>query len=484
MNIEKITKYREYIKLVIYFLVLLIITPSLINIMGKAWSIDNSLIRVLASYLWVIDHSSIQIVINMIIGFLVGSLVLMLIDTKKRVQSLLLTTSLLYLTLNIFMGNILSNVNWGKYITWLFIGMLIGFLSGDGKKLLMNDTEFPKAAKNIRTLSWVIITVCLLSYYISLYSVAGDNASNLTGSILKDSFSTILFFVFLKEFIDYDTKDAKVFLLGPKESGKSLCMAGIYLKAMGTSKKPSMPNEGIQNLLKELDTSGWPDSTKSTTEYSFIHHYGTLFPKSTELRTIDYMGSYFEGISVLLDDMYSQKSSAKLHPIQDSNSNSKGENGSDLLSNAETREAVKLVAQHVYESSHLLLVLDGAKFPRSDDMQISGFISILNFFNKNKIHKNFYVVVTKCDIFCDEFEATTKESLDNETYIEFKDFMYNKLTQNLSIRQLLLEAQVNEIYPVFYHTTKDKSGNAIPVKDEFNNMYTFGFDHLLDAITL
>jgi hypothetical protein len=95
-----------------------------------------------------------------------------------------------------------------------------------------------------------------------------------------------------------------------------------------------------------------------------------------------------------------------------------------------------------------------------------------------------YMVVTKSDLFKEEFRNY------EEDYNAFRTFIENKFSENMFVKNLLIGAYNTMFYPVFYYTKKMENTDVsdkkkyiyIPIRDPFGNMHTYGFDKFIDQL--
>lgn len=475
MNKNKLLfKNKEYIRLSIYLIIIVVLTIPLLNIFMQSWEMEGGLMKLFANAIWDFHPSGVIIIITFIAGFYLGSLLLMTIDEYKRVQSLLLWIGVIIIVYYVINGNIFPNVNWINNISILGMGVLIGVFIGGGKDLLndKNELKFQKASNNLTFFSIFFIIFAVAGNYMPFLltdDLAEININNIFGNI----FIAIIFIYFFGAFVTYTAKSPKLFILGPLKSGKSLLLAGCYLKALKKMKsQPTNANENllllIENLHKEFygEEYTWPESTSTPMDYHFVYKTGSLFPKKVFFKTLDYPGIY-------LDHIYDYMDMKK-------NENTKNVFNDEKDESKEFEKQLAQISQEIFKSKKLLFIIDAEKFPHFEEMGIIHYINILEKLYRKKNMVDTYIVITKCDIFLEEYNEKndTKDDFMID-YDDFKDFTKQKIERNVLLRTLINESSGALFYPVFYYTKKNIRGEYLPIRDEYNNVFTFGFDELM-----
>lgn len=430
-------KNKEYFLLFGYLGIILLTFP-LIDIFIRAWNREDGLIRLIANILWYIDPSGVSIFITLISGFYIGSIILMFLDRKKRTHAIILGIGFLIIFLYIISGNVFSNVDWN--FIYFFIGTGLGIILGGGLSILEGKKEFRMAPKNISYFSFILILPTILTLL--------PNNEN----IVIDAMIVGAFVILFGETINYEIKGPKIFILGPKNSGKTLFLAGCYLRALNISEIPVRPSRYLLELIDEIHRDGvyWPSYTPGIKDYQFNYETGKYFPKDTVIKTVDYPGPYLEKIVEYMD---------KESPKDDESDDYK----------------YFQISQEVKNSNKLIFIIDGGRFPNFGDMGIIHYIRIINKMNDMDKKVECFVVVTKSDIFKNEY--------DSDDYEEFKKYIEEKFSKNINVKQLLSEATNISFYPVYYYTKKTEGG-YVPMRDDYGNVFTYGFDKFMDDLII
>lgn len=475
MSINKLLfKNREYIRLSIYLIIVVVLTIPLLNIFIRSWEMEGGLMKIFANAIWDFHPSGVTILITFIAGFCLGSLLLMLIDEYKRFQSILLSIGFIIIVYYIIIGNIFPNVNWINNVSILGIGALIGVLIGGGKDLLNDKKElkFQKASNNLTFFSMFFIIFAVAGNYIS-FLLTDDLSSININNVFEDILIAIAFIYFLGVFISYTAISPRIFILGPSKSGKSLLLAGCYLFALKKMKsQPTNANKELLELITKLHTQDieggfWgTEFTSATLTYHFVYKAGSLFPKKVFFKTFDWPGGLLKDIYEYID----KKNSDEKEEEDDKN---------------KYKVNMAQITQEILKSQKLLFVIDAEKSPQFDEMGIIHYINILEKLIEKGNMIDSYIVITKCDIFVEEYKEINDIVDDfNIDYNNFKYYMKQKFERNILLRTLINESSGASIYPVFYYTKKNITGEyLVPIRDDLNNVFTFGFDELMYDLT-
>jgi hypothetical protein len=435
---------KDYVKFFIIFGIVTILTPFLMDIIVRAWETD--LMKQLADGINSIDSSGTSILFSIAIGFYIGSIFLLYLDRYKRVQAILLSIGLVLVT-DYISKSFSINFN----IIFIILGTFIGGLSGNRFKFTYRK-EVKQAAANIAIISVIYVVISYIIFYLSTADIS---------NFIKDSAVVLIFSYFFGEVMNYEAKGSKIFVLGPAQSGKTLFIAGCYMRTLEISKGPVRPSPDLLELIDQMhkEEITWPRRTQEISKYQFIYESGSLFPKEIMLRTLDYPGPFIEKI---YEYMYIKRR------VQKGEKDKK--NGEEIK--------YEMVAKEITKSDKLIFIIDGSKYPNFADMGITQYVKILGKLQGNRRNVKPYIVITKSDFFIREYP-----NYEND-YEGFKQFIESRISKSIFIKELLNEASAS-FYPVFYYTKKFSEGgdeNYIPLRDENRNMYTYGFDKFMDDL--
>ena len=434
---------KDYIKFIAFLAIVIILTPFLMDILSRSW--HTELMKSISGTIKSIDPDGVSILINIVAGFYIGSIMLLFIDRYKKVQAILLSIGM-YITFSYMSGTF--DTNWN--IIYIGIGIAIGIVLGSNLRFDEKEKEFKKAANSLSLFS---IFYAASSFLIIYLSPDQDNSN-----FFKDAFTVLIFAFFFGKLMNYDPEGPKIFVLGPAKSGKTMFFAGCYLRALSITEIRANPSTDLLYAIDQIHRGEvpWPERTGMIQEYQFTYEVGTLFPRKTTLRTVDYPGVFLENIPEFL---YIEK----------------GINKKDINKMNEEEKRYTRVAQEVADADRFIFIIDGAKYPNFGDMGIIHYIEIISKLNDNGKKIKPYIVVTKSDLFVEEHG-------NREDYEGFKKFIEKKFSHNIYLKQLLIEASGASFYPVFYHTTM-ANGEHIPMRDDNGNVYTYGFDKFIDSLS-
>lgn len=430
---------KDHIQFLIFLAITIILTRYLMDIIVRAWKTE--LMTHISSIIKTVDPSGTSIFINIIIGFYIGSLIFIAMDRYKRIQAVILFIGI-FIVFQYLSNNIV--IIWN--VIYIGLGVLLGgFLatSGDIEKVRSNDLG--RATKNVSTASMLYI---IIAFFI-LYVASPYQQSN---NFIKDAVVILAFSYFFGEVMNYKAKGPKILVLGPQSSGKTVFLAGCYLRMLAIAEIPAMANDDLVDLVDELAKGIWPGRTRKISKYQFRFETGKIFPKETVLRTIDYPGVYLKDI---LDYMYSKRDIKKMN---------------------EEEQNFLTAAREVVNADKLIFIIDGEKYPKFEDMGTVYYTKIMAKLFEHRKKVKIYIIVTKSDLFREYYPNY------EEDYYGFKQFIEDKFSQNIYFRQLINSATNVTFYPVFYYTKK-VNGELIPLRDENNNVYIFGFDKFMDSLT-
>jgi signal recognition particle receptor subunit beta len=447
--------HEEYIKFSFLLIVVAGLTYYLMNLISRSWGTE--LMKGIGNAIKLIDPSGTSIFITFTIGFYLGSLVLLFLDRKKRVQAIILSAGIVVLIIYLIKNFII-----GWNLVYIVLGALIGLYLGSkdaGWKNINIKGEFRGAASNVSKFS-IMYSVASL---IVIYSSPGVDNSG----FIADALVVLAFSFFFSILMDYELKGPKIVILGPEESGKTLFLAGCYKRVVDITEIPTDRSNDLIDLMTELH-KGWPTRTKDIKEYRFTYEVGKLFPRETVFTTSDYPGIYLKDIAQYIGNK------EKIEKIED----------------VAKRSRVK-VARQVAGADILIFIIDAERFPRFEEMGIDHYLKIVTELRESGKNMEHYIVVTKGDLFKEEFPNYEKD------YNGFKKFIETKFIDNIFVRELLIGESGKNFYPVFYYTKKTENpkydplmpitkGNkqyiSSPIHDNYGNVYVYGFDKFMNQL--
>lgn len=473
--LESLDSNREKLKLLAYFILILALALPLTEVLGQAWRQSN-LVRDLFRLRLLIglDLAALSVAV---FGFYLGLLVLIIIDPKKRWQGfLLMVGTFVGLLVLQSMDLFLPNVDFFANFVWLGGGFIIGLLAGGGRKLLEYKStsifEFRRAARILYLMLAGFTVISFLELHIvypdilfvgsngiSVQSVTGGSFSLNDANIVRNIVVSGLFIITIRQFVKYDAEE-KFFILGPRNSGKTLFLIGSYLQALDRSQRngdqtPLNPSQDLMSMIEALDRQETEWIVGATgrgelknLEFQYVH--GQVFPINVQLTGMDYAGEYLERLPDAL---------------------------TGALDDDEIDTTLERLREGVQAADTLMFVVDVERFSNNDPLEINEYFSIL----QATEDKNVMLIATKADILAEEFQE--ERGLEPHRYYEeFSDYVQTRLRENEQINALVTEAARPDIHPLYYQTKVDETGNRVPMRDETGSVMTVGYDRLLDKI--
>lgn len=474
---EAVQENREKVQLVIYLVVIVVFAGLLSPMLGEAWQragLPRRLFYALDAFGFGLEAAA-----TFLMGLFFGSLLLMVYDTKKRLQGvLLLGGSVIGILLLSSQGLLLPNIDFGDTLLWLVLGLLGGVLIGGGQQLLSTRgtqaVELRRASKLVFYMLTILVVVGFLEYHL-IYPIpfrfTGDGqfvvreitrSFGIYGDLQGIAFNAALVtgFVFVtKRFVQYDA-EMDFLVLGPKASGKSLLLVGAYIEALERysggeeASTPLNPSQDLMNLVGQLDRQqeGWFLSATRQPELevlNFQYVYGSVFPMNIQLSGLDYAGEWLEEIP---DVMLGTRDESEMPTTL-----------------ARVHEAVA-------KADTLLLLIDCERYANDESLDIEPYFEILQAADD----KDVILVASKADVLAEQFRE--EKGLNAEQYFDdFKQFTNDRLRTNQTIQSLVAQSAGTEIHPVFYQTRRNDEGERVPMRNS-GSVATVGFDELLERL--
>jgi len=465
---------REKLKLLLYFGLIIVLAVPVTGMIGRGWqnaTLVESLVR-MGKYVGM-DLPQFSLVA---LGLYMAFLTLMTIDQKKRVQAVLLwIATLLTLAGLAIMSVFLPNVSPIQNSPWLLGGFIIGIALGGGEQLMDiadgHVIEFRRASRGVYYLIATATVVMFLELHLEYPDFLVTSSTlqivipqqfffRINGAgIVPDLLTSGVFLFVINQFIKYDA-DHDFFILGPRESGKSLFLIGAYLEAMdrlpeNEASTPLNPSPDLISYIDQLERrdAEWIVEATAPGEInvlSFQYVHGSVFPTNVQLSGIDYAGEYLER-------------------LPDAITGAMDENDKDATMNR--------LEEGIEDADTLLLLVDVERFIDNEPLEIRDYFSILNATED----KEALLIATKADHLAEDF--SDQRGLQPHRYFdEFKQYTQDRLQENENIRSLVAQVGSVDIHPVYYQTKEDENGDRVPMRDETGSVVTVGFDELLDKL--
>lgn len=472
---EYLRQNSEKFRLVLYFVVILVLTAPLSQMLGSAW--ENANLSQTLLFLPSLVGVDFGAVTGLFFGMFLGLLTLMTVDPKKRWQAMLLWIGVIVALIGLSsMGLFLANLSLTEEAGWIIGGIALGIVFGGGRKLLdIQDTdvfEFRRASTIIYYLITALVLVAFFEYHIrypELFSITQNTIETqsvntgavgfTTDSLVQHSVISGLFIVTVRQFVQYDAQQ-DFFVLGPRASGKSLFLTGAYLEALERSREddsrtPMNPSQDLMQIVEALDQQRTEWILEATgrgevkiLEFQYVQ--GSVFPKNVRLSGVDYAGEY---LSRLPDAL------------------------TGAISDNEGDEALWELVEHIRDTDTLLLMIDVERYVNQEPLEVSEYFSILQAADI----ENVLLIATKADFLADQFRED--RNLEAYQYFDdFKNYVNQELRQNNQIDTLIQETAGSDIHPVYFQTRENEQGDKVPMRDDSGTVMTVGYDRLLDRL--
>lgn len=469
---------REKLKLLAYFLIMVVVTQPLAVTLGQAWQRANLPKNVILALKPLLSITLAQFATAMF-GVFLGFVVLLVSDPKKRWQGILLSVGLLVSLIGLqSIGLFLPNIDFVANGPWLLAGGIVGLVAGGGRRLARFQTseplEFRRAATGIFYVLSLIIVVALVEYHVDYpqlirplqdsvqvqtQSLQGFSLTLDQTGLFRNLVLASVFVVTLQKFMQYDAEQG-FFVLGPPGSGKSLFLIGAYREALEQeagrdATTPMNPSGDLMEMVQQLDmdTSDWiveATGAGQVKTLSFRYVHGKIFPKNIQVTSLDYAGEYLDRLPDAL---------------------------TGLIENEEDQTLLSL-AENVSAADTLIFLVDVERFDNNEPLDIAPYVSILQATDD----KNVMLVATKADILADQFKD--ERGLEAHRYFEeFTEYVNDTLGTNEQVRTLIQQTSGSEIHPVYYQTKEAEFGDGrVPMRDERGQVITVGFESLLERL--
>lgn len=420
----------------------------------------------------------IEFISTILIGLYFGLVILFTIDDRKRVQGVLVIIgSLIGIGVLAVEGLLLPNLSLVDPYNWigLSVGLVAsGVLEGRNLKqwLLRSEPQnaeqrtFTVAAVGLFGLLSLIIMSCLI-----------QNVLAGTARPMRDIPVSVATIYLLFGFIKYSSQ-SKIAVIGPRESGKSLLLLGLYLSFR--DKDIAANAEGYMNeLISQADEIAPGDdfpiaNTYDLEKLSFSVSTGDIFPKQLKISATDHTGELLRKLGENLSDPYSitdrfkifQSQYRKLNPLKTFNPSGKRN---------------YLLFENQVRTADVVLLLIDVQRVQSNEV---GYIDSLRTIGQRAAANGatVMVVATKCDLLIDDFSRVADNPLDQGLEDEFQQTIEQRLKdRSASVVELCETVGAEQIYPVYYETTRDTDQYRPALGDNESLQYQ-GMDDLGAAL--
>jgi len=433
------------------------------------------------------------------LGLYAGILTLFMLDWRKRIQGVLLLIGSIIglgvLALNdILLPNIEPNVyNVGAF---LIAAGLIALIEREEIISLVNAKDLQRSEfDRVITLLFLVISGVLLAGYVQgmVYGYA---------SPVIDTIVTGATFYLLVQFMAYDA-DVSAAFVGPRGSGKSTVMLGLYNTFKQRTNHMTAPTPVMQDLIDSTAqmTDGQDFLIPNTTEYDklgFNHEIRGYFPKRIRITAWEHSGEKLSMLAnALRQDVTMRKKAINfLYNLR------------SLLWFGRARNKEQ---QFIYETAHaevaVLLVNCGSFKYENEDDELTNLMDVARRVRKNG--GDVLIAATKADLTDTIYSTDYDEWMKNQQYFDgsflhdeergsseepfYEEDLIEELTQKINdelqpkdaIKNLMDEADCDTIYPLYYRMQVVEKGDKsviVPDLDENGNLQPVGHHQLAEEI--
>lgn len=417
------------------------------------------------------------------LGIILGAITLMTVDRKKRIQGLLVWITLGCIGIGFLSQDFIPRVFFGfTDHAWLtlvgFAGTVLvgtpGHVISAWRRLEMPvRMEFRYAPRILYAIVALVVVTMWIEYHITypsipVFPVQGVEPNPaitfgiVADHIIIDTGAAILYLVIAGRFIQYDAS-TDVFVLGPKNAGKSTFFVGLWRSLTSVTDRTSgrvdtsRYVETLIDVLSQNPVDEWvldQTDTDGTGNASLTVERGTVFPRNLTISSKDYPGERLVSVTEYM-------------------------RGHDTDAN----HVDELVA-NIESSDTLICLIDVERIrgisDEADDG--SGVTMYMDLVREYRDAKQIVPVVTKADYYDDEFKRDRGlDAYDSANYDEFQEYVTSRLMDHQSVSNLMSSINTTQMYPVYMLTEEGPDGRRYPVDVGGRREY-YGFEEVLEVL--
>lgn len=376
------------------------------------------------------------ILLTFCFGLFYGAVLITLFDIKKKVQGIWISlSSIVFLYIFYYVIHIRPDI--------FIFGFIIsaGICYKKGKSISGKYKEYPFATLLASLLVLLMVWLSFIDYIL----VGPSDMRKTIGYLLLTISFTWIFILFSR----YELKNSRIFVIGPRQSGKTVFMCGCYDRADKLEKTIGPPSKDLEDAVRNL-YKGWLPGTVIPKDYMFKYMHGQLFVNEVELNMYDIGGEFYElhinEIVSCVKKLAEEKKDIVIDGIDDD---------------------VMKIGNGIYNSDKLIFIIDGARIGDNEDYITNIHTEII----RSLPDKPYYIIVTKSDKFYNFNQGLTEEG-----YKALRQIVLDKLQQAGNLR-FIIKGHYKDIIPVFFMESR-----GTPAKEE-GDFITLGFDNALEAIS-
>lgn len=391
------------------------------------------------------------ILLTFCFGLFYGAVIITLLDIKKRIQGIwIILASLIFLYIYYYVILYRPEI----FIFGFIIGIWISYIKG--KTLSGKYKEYPAATLLI---SFLVLYMAWASYVDYIFEEKVEIRNAIWYLIIVILFSKIFIL-----FNNYEVKNSRIFVIGPRQSGKSVFMCGCYDMADKLEKTIGPPSKDLEEALRNL-YKGWLPGTVIPKNYIFKYLHGKLFVNEVEILMYDIGGEFYElHINEII--LYIKNISKKNSSSEIFENSQKDNKRLDIPRVIESDQDVIKIGDGIYNADKLIFIIDGNRIGGDEDYISNIHTEII----RAVPNKPYYIIVTKSDKFYD-----FNQGLTDDGYNTLKQIILDKLKRTGNLR-FIITGHYEDTIPVFFMESR-----GIPAK-EAGEFITLGFDKILEVI--
>lgn len=418
----------------------------------------------------------IEIMMGVLFGAYAAVLVLFTLDWRKRVQGVLLILGSAA-TLGVLWANqmLLVHLDLALENAVAFgIGLVvIGIierqeLSDILERRSFDDFEFDRAL----TLLFVTIAVVVIAAWVQVYLVEEL-------LILVDTVAAAALLYLLVGFFSF-TSNATTAVIGPRESGKTTTILGLYHSFNERRENVTEPTTALDSLLSQVDDieqgEDFPiENTTAFEEIGFYHVIGGFFPRRYRISARDHPGETLDALADRLEDDLGIGGRLKAFALD----------LQTLLLPGYSRKPAQRFFYETRNADLAILLID-----------IDRLLSVGQSPEIHKLRKvglrvrgndgEVLVAATKVDLILDDLVSGTELTDTNAQELAgagaIKDMLNEELQARSQISDMLRDVGCEEIYPLYFKHTENEDGLSVPDLDEYGQLQGEGHETLAEGI--
>lgn len=502
-SVDSTLRRTEIRTLILYAAGLSIFALPLASMLTGAWDSEGVGYHTVWGIVRLADVN-IDVAVVLPVGILLGVLTVLWFDDLKRIQAALITCAVVLVGAALVLWRWSVNVDFRAQIAILLLGLIIGFLIAGGHRIYTEEPlrEFRRTFFGLYIFVSLFLVISFFENHLLYSSPIQQTADGLTFefnlnsiSVMSDGIflnliAVIAFVGILRKFIQYEDK-SNIFILGPKESGKTTLITGLFSYSIENTSARCSPADGnfeLRELYTDMETAlGFGDIDDSSQRHSFIplsfeYSYGNIFSQYVTVRMVDYPGEILS--EVFVNDVYDAVSSrlnrSLFEKIRSPNKSVWPEQATELPKNKQSTRMAELIC----DSDTLVLIvpmadfiddIDSKKLPdyydpseHSTEQHPSDYLAqydeILQQHQSLDGDRDVIVIVTMSDLLIEDFEQTNP-GMTVQEYDEFRSYIRDRVFV-LNETGSKYNQYVDDVYPFFFQMDE----NRIPQTDS-NGIY-------------